>query len=68
MAGNGNGRRLAVLGAVLLALLSIFALFNGIPFDRRGAAAEVKADILRELVEIKADIREIRDTLREQRR
>lgn len=57
-------RHPAALGAVLLALLTIFALFSGIPWDRKGSAAEVKADILRELDDIKRDVREIRDAIR----
>jgi len=62
-----NGARPAVLGAVLLALAAIFSLINGIPWERRGAAAEVKADVLRELSDIRTDIREIRDMLRNRR-
>ena len=54
----------AMLGALLLSLATIFGFLNGIPWDRRGAAAEVKADLQRELTEMRADIREIRDTLR----
>ena len=59
-----NGRRSAVLGAVVLALVTIFALMAGVPWDRKGSAAEVKADILRELDDIKRDVREIRDAIR----
>jgi len=36
--------------------------------DARHAAAEVKADLQRELTEMRADIREIRDTLRREPR
>lgn len=64
MAGVNGHLRPAVLGAVLLALMALFSLLNGIPWERRGAAAEVKADILRELDGIRQDVREIRDTLR----
>ncbi len=67
MATNANGFRPAVLGVVFLALLSLFALINGIPWERKGAAAEVKADILRELSDMRTDIREIRDRMREWR-
>ena len=68
LAGSGNGLRPAFLGAVLLALVTIFALFSGVPWDRKGAAAEVKADLLSQIADLRTDIREIRDTLREWRR
>jgi hypothetical protein len=54
-----------VVGAVLLALAAIFGLLNGVPWDRKGAAAEVKADVLREISDMRTDIREIRDLIRE---
>ena len=64
LTGSGNGLRPAFLGAVLLAILTLFAFLNGVPWERRGAVAEVKADLQRELADIRTDLREIRDTLR----
>ena len=60
-----NGKHAAVIvGTVLLALVTIFGFIAGIPFERKGAAAEVKADLQRELTEMRTDIREIRDRMR----
>ena len=54
----------AVLGTVLLALITLFTLLNGLPWEPKGASANVRTEIIRELDEIKRDVREIRDTLR----
>ena len=53
------------LGAVLAALATIFSFLNGIPWERKGAVAELKSDIHRELSDIKTDVREIRQDVKE---
>lgn len=75
MRENSAAVRASAVGGVVLALVTIFGFMNGVPWERRGAAAEVKADYqhemvelratyLRDVAEIKADIREIRDRVR----
>lgn len=52
MATNGS-LKAGAIGAVLLALVAIFAFVNGLPWERKGAAAEVEQRVVRELDAIK---------------
>ena len=63
MATGLNGRTPAILGAVLVALMLIFGFLNGVPWERRGAAAEVRAEMREELRELRQDVKKILERL-----
>lgn len=58
---NGTGK--AAIGALIAALLTIFALISGNPFALKSEVAAMKADLQRELTDMRADLREIRKSV-----
>ena len=56
LSGAGN----AVVGTLVAALITLFAFLNGIPWEAKGAVAQLRGELQRELGDIKLDIREIR--------
>lgn len=58
---NGTGQ--TIVGLVIAALLVLFAFLNGIPWASKSEVAALKTDVLRELTELKTDVREIRRLL-----
>ena len=61
---KANGK-VALLGAVLIALVTIFGFLGAVPWEPRGSVATLKSDVQRELTEIKADLREVLRLLRQ---
>lgn len=55
---NGKGNAV-IVGAVLIALMTIFGFLGAVPWASKGEVATLKLDIQRELSEIKVDLREI---------
>ena len=49
----------AIVGAVLVALATIFGFIGAVPWASKTEVAAMKSDIQRELSEIKADLREV---------
>lgn len=65
MADKPNGRAMTVtLCSVLAALMLLLGVLNGIPWASKDEMDALRADIHRELSEIKADVREIRNAIR----
>jgi len=58
-----NGNATATLGAVVVALLTLFAFLNGNPFALKSEVAAFKTDLQTQLGEIRQDVREIRKFL-----
>ena len=63
---NGNGTA-AIVGAVLVALITIFGFLGAVPWESKGSVAKFKVDVVdpmktdihRELTEIKTDLRDL---------
>ncbi len=63
-----NGTRLWMLGAVVAALVAVFALLNTTPWASKAEVAAVRADLQGQLNRIEQDVREIRSYLMPDRR
>lgn len=55
---NGKGNAV-IVGAVLIALMTIFGFIGAVPWASKTEVATLKSDIQRELSEIKTDLREV---------